>query len=220
MDGVLEVLNGEKEVIWSANVTNSVPNSRAQLRDSGNLVLQENTTGTTIWESFQYPSDTVLPTMKVSANVRTGKKVQITSWKSPSDPSIGIFSFGIQPLRLRQAFIWKDGSPYWRSGPWNSRIFIGIPDMDSVYLNGFNSEDGQDGNFYLTYAYEDKSLSYFALNSSGNLVLKYMSNGLKDVVWLALHTECDVYGKCGAFGTCDPKNTPICSCFQGSSQII
>nr|POF03672.1 g-type lectin s-receptor-like serine/threonine-protein kinase [Quercus suber] len=42
-----------------------------------------------------------------------------------------------------------------------------------------------------------------------------MSNGLKDVVWLALHTECDVYGKCGAFGTCDPKNTPICSCFQG-----
>ncbi|KAK7815416.1 g-type lectin s-receptor-like serine/threonine-protein kinase [Quercus suber] len=66
-----------------------------------------------------------------------------------------------------------------------------------------------------TFAYEDKSLSYFALNSQGNLVLKYMSNGLKDVVWLALHTECDVYGKCGAFGTCDPKNTPICSCFQG-----
>ncbi|KAK4587978.1 hypothetical protein RGQ29_019110 [Quercus rubra] len=215
VDGVLEVLNGEKEVIWSANVTNSVPNSRAQLLDSGNLVLQENTTGTTIWESFQYPSDTVLPTMKVSANVRTGKKVQITSWKSPSDPSIGIFSFGIQPPRLPQAFIWKDGSPYWRSGPWNSRIFIGIPDMDSVYLNGFNFVDGQDGNFYLTYAYEDKSLSYFALNSQGNLVLKYMSNGLKDVVWFALHTECDVYGKCGAFGTCDPKNTPICSCFQG-----
>ena len=45
--------------------------------------LQENTTGTIIWESFEYPSDTFLPKMKLSANVRTGKKVQITSWKSP-----------------------------------------------------------------------------------------------------------------------------------------
>ncbi|KAK7848593.1 g-type lectin s-receptor-like serine/threonine-protein kinase [Quercus suber] len=76
-------------------------------------------------------------------------------------------------------------------------------------------KNSQDGNFYLTFAYEDKALSYFALNSQGNLVLKYMSNGFKDVVWSALHSECDVYGKCGAFGTCDPKNTPICSCFQG-----
>ncbi|GMY36711.1 G-type lectin S-receptor-like serine/threonine-protein kinase At1g11330 isoform X10, partial [Fagus crenata] len=39
--------------------------------------------------------------------------------KSPSDPSIGSFSAGIQPLSVVQAFIWKEGSPYWRSGPWD-----------------------------------------------------------------------------------------------------
>nr|XP_023917802.1 G-type lectin S-receptor-like serine/threonine-protein kinase At1g11330 [Quercus suber] len=215
-DGVLVVLNGQKEVIWSANVTNSAPNSSAQLLDSGNLVLQEITTGAIIWESFQYPSDTFLPKMKLSANVRTGKKMQITSWKSPSDPSIGIFSVGIQPLGLPQVFIWKDGSPHWRSGPWNSRIFIGIPDMNSVYLDGFSFVDDQDGNFYLTFDFADKAVSsYYALNSQGNLVQKDLNNGREDTGWSALLTECDVYGNCGAFGTCNPKNSPICSCFQG-----
>jgi hypothetical protein len=60
-DGNLVVLDGQKEILWSSNVTNSVVNSSAQLLDSGNLVLQENTTGTTIWESFQHPSNTFLP---------------------------------------------------------------------------------------------------------------------------------------------------------------
>ncbi|XP_050287976.1 G-type lectin S-receptor-like serine/threonine-protein kinase At1g11330 isoform X2 [Quercus robur] len=212
--GVLVLLNGEKEVIWSANVANSAPNSSAQLLDSGNLVLQENATGTVIWESFQYPSDTVLPTMKLSANVRTGKKVQITSWKSPSDPSIGSFSCGIQPPNSPQVFIWKNGSPYWRSGPWNNRIFIGIPDMNSVYLDGFRSGEDPDGSFYITFDFVDKSyLSNIALTPQGNLVQIY--NGVEDIGWLAMNSDCDVYGKCGAFGTCNPQNTPICSCLQG-----
>ncbi|KAF3946331.1 hypothetical protein CMV_027392 [Castanea mollissima] len=213
-DGVLLVLNGEKEAIWSANVINPAPNSSAQLLDSGNLVLLENTTRTIIWESFQNPSDTILPTMKLSANVRTGKNLKITSWKSPSDPSFGSFSCGIQPLRPPQVFIWKNGSPYWRSGPWNNRIFIGVPDMKSVYLDGFKYGDDPDGSFYITFDFVDKSyLSNFALDSEGNLVQKF--NGVENIGWYALNTECDVYGKCGAFGTCNPKNSPICSCFKG-----
>ncbi|KAL4628731.1 hypothetical protein ACB092_05G260100 [Castanea dentata] len=213
-DGVLVVLNGEKEAIWSANVINPAPNSSAQLLDSGNLVLQENTRNTTIWESFQNPSDTILPTMKLSANVRTGKNLKITSWKSPSDPSIGSFSCGIQPLRPPQVFIWKNGSPYWRSGPWNNRIFIGVPYRKSVYFAGFKYGDDPDGSFYITFEFVDESyLSKIALDSEGNLVQKF--NGVENIGWCALNTECDVYGKCGAFGTCNPKNSPICSCFKG-----
>jgi hypothetical protein len=30
-----------------------------------------------------------------------------------------------------------------------------------------------------------------------------------------LKTQCDVYGKCGAFGSCNSKNSPICSCLRG-----
>ena len=48
-DGNLVVLDGQKQILWSSNVTNSVDNSSARLLDTGNLVLQENSTGRKIW---------------------------------------------------------------------------------------------------------------------------------------------------------------------------
>ena len=35
------------------------------------------------------------------------------------------------------------------------------------------------------------------------------------VTWECKQTECDVYGKCGVFGICNPKNSPSCSCLPG-----
>ncbi|GMY31158.1 G-type lectin S-receptor-like serine/threonine-protein kinase At1g11330 isoform X1 [Fagus crenata] len=212
-DGNLVVLDGQKKIIWSSNVTNSVINSSARLSDSGNLVLQENTTGNIIWESFQVPSDTILPQMKIS------KKVQCTSWKSPSDPSIGSFSVGIQPQSLPQYFIWKEGSPYWRSGPWNTRRFIGIPSRDPEYLDGYSFVSDQEGSFYFTFSFVPKYLPHFFLNNQGNITLSSWDEGKEDweVKWSSLHTECDIYGKCGAFGfgSCNSQSSRICSCLGG-----
>ena len=59
-DGNLVVLNGQAEILWSSNVSNSVTNSSATLGDFGNLVLRVGTTGLVLWESFQHPSDTIL----------------------------------------------------------------------------------------------------------------------------------------------------------------
>ncbi|GMY37170.1 G-type lectin S-receptor-like serine/threonine-protein kinase At1g11330 [Fagus crenata] len=217
-DGNLVVLDGQKE-IWSSNVTKSVVNSSAQLSDLGNLVLRENTTGDIIWESFQVPSDTFLPQMKISTNVKTGKKVQFTSWKSPSDPSIGSFSHGIQAQSLPQAFIWKEGSPYWRSGPWNKRKFIGIPYMDSVFLDGFSLVSDEEGSFYFTFSFVTKNFTHFSLNNQGNMTLSFWDEGKEDwnVMWSSLQTVCDIYGKCGAFGfgSCNSQSSIICSCLRG-----
>ncbi|GMY37160.1 G-type lectin S-receptor-like serine/threonine-protein kinase At1g11330 [Fagus crenata] len=218
-NGNLVVLDGQKEILWSSNVTNSVDNSSARLLDTGNLVLQESSTGRKIWESFQHPTDTCLPKMKISTNVRTGKKVQLTSWKSPSDPSIGSFSAGIHPVIPPKIFIWKDGSPYWRSGPWNGRIFVGVQNaINSIFNYGFSLVDDEEGTFYLTFTYSNLSLyKNFVLNVQGNINQTYWDEGKEDweVRWSALQNECDVYGKCRAFGSCNPQNSPICSCLRG-----
>jgi hypothetical protein len=216
-DGNLVVLDGQKKVLWSSSLTNSVVNSSAQLLDSGNLILQGNTKGAMIWESFQHPSDSFLEKMKISTDVRTGKKVQLTSWKSPSDPSIGNFSAGIDVRVLPEFFVWNDGSPYWRSGPWNSRVFIGIQKMYSVYHDGFSLVDDKEGTFYFTFSYLNESFRKdFVLNAQGNIQERYSDNGEDwEVVWSTLETECDVYGRCGAFGSCNSKNSPICSCLRG-----
>jgi hypothetical protein len=217
-DGNLVVLDGQKKVFWSSNLTNSVANSSAQLLDSGNLVLRGNTTGTIIWESFQHPSNTLIENMKISTDVRTGKKVQLTSWKSPSDPSIGNFFAGLEVRNLPEFFIWNGSSTIWRSGPWNSRIFIGVPNMYSSFLEGFSLVDDKEGTFYLTFSFSNESFRLnYLLNEQGNLLESYSKNNGEDweVTWSSFQTECDVYGKCGAFGSCNSQNTPICSCLRG-----
>ncbi|XP_059439287.1 G-type lectin S-receptor-like serine/threonine-protein kinase At1g11330 [Corylus avellana] len=216
-DGNLVVLDGQKKVLWSSHLTNSVVNSSAQLSDSGNLVLQGNTTGPFLWESFQHPSNTFIAKMKISTDVRTGKKVQLTSWKSPSDPSVGNFSAGIDVRNLPEFFIWNGRSTYWRSGPWNSRIFIGVPNMYSSYLDAFSLVDDTEGTFFVTFTFPNESFTTtIVLNTQGNLQEQYCDNGDDwGIGWSALNTECDVYGKCGAFGNCYSQNSPICSCLRG-----
>lgn len=116
-DRNLVVLNGRKQVVWSSNVSNIESNSTAQLLNTGNLVLLDNITGKTIWESFKHPSNTFTPNMIISTNQVTGEKVKVTSWKSLSDPAIGTFSGSLERLSVPEVFVWNQTQPC--SGPWN-----------------------------------------------------------------------------------------------------
>ncbi|XP_075666936.1 G-type lectin S-receptor-like serine/threonine-protein kinase At1g11300 [Castanea sativa] len=217
-DGNLVVLNGQAEILWSSNVSNSVTNSSATLGDFGNLVLRVDTTGLVLWESFQHPSDTILSRMKLSTSSRKDQRVQLTSWKGPSDPSIGSFSSGIDPPRIPEAFVWKEGHPYWRSGPWNGQVFIGMPNWNPGYYTGFTFIDDTNGTVFRTFTGLDMlHLSKIVLDWQGNVVHTYWDDGKED--WEVVHKnpedECDVYGTCGAFGSCDLLSSPICSCLRG-----
>ena len=216
-DGNLVVLNGQKEVLWSSNVSNSVANSSAQLLDTGNLVLRDNSNGRVLWESFQTPTDTIVRTMKIGVTSKNNM-IRLTSWRSPSDPSVGNFSFGVDPLRLPEFFTWNHSKPYWRSGPWNGNVFIGIPAMGTAYQNRFDLVTDQNGSQYFTQSFTSNlELYYYVLNSSGVFMEKvsYYGDGHSDVSWTSLESQCDVYGKCGPFGSCNPQHSPICTCLQG-----
>ncbi|KAE8125205.1 hypothetical protein FH972_020038 [Carpinus fangiana] len=146
----------------------------------------------------------------------TCKKVRLTSWKSPSDPSIGNLSAGIDVRNFPEFFIWNGSRLIWRSGPWNNQVFIGVPNMLSTYHYGFSLEDDKEGTFYLSFILNESFPTKFVLNEQGNVFDASSINGEDwEVVWSAFQTECDVYGKCGAFGSCNSQNTPICSCLRG-----
>ncbi|KAK4591286.1 hypothetical protein RGQ29_021467 [Quercus rubra] len=222
-EGNLVVLNGQAEIFWSSNVSNSVTNSSATLGDFGNLVLQVDTTGLVLWESFQHPSDTLLPKMKLSTNLRTDQRIQLTSWKSPSDPSIGSFSVGIDARNIPEIFDWKEGHPYWRSGPWNGQVFLGIRNWNPLYRTRFIVVDDKQGAVFETFTDSDVlHLSRVVLDWQGNGLLTYWDDGKDD--WEVVHKnpedECDFYGTCGAFGICDLLSSPICSCLRGFEMKI
>ncbi|GLT45641.1 hypothetical protein SLA2020_194590 [Shorea laevis] len=177
-DGNLVVVNRQKEVLWSSNVEKLTGNNMiVELRDSGNLVLLDKTTGVNMWESFQQPSNVFMPTMKLGVDLRTSEKIQMTSWKSPSNPSVGNFSFGIKTFNILQFFVWKNSQPYWRSGPWNDYFM----DLEGILLERVWNGYGKDCN----------------------------------ITWSTAQNECNVYGKCGPFGSCDSQKPKICSCLRG-----
>ncbi|KAG6755930.1 hypothetical protein POTOM_039338 [Populus tomentosa] len=149
----------------------------------------------------------------------TSKKTLLTSWKSPSDPSIGRFSLGIDPSSIPEIVVWNDSRPIWRTGPWNGQVFIGVPEMNSVYLDGFNLGDDGNGGFTLSVVFADESyITNFVLSSEGKFGQVYWDDtnkGSWSYQWESVQDECDVYGKCGSFASCDAKNSPICSCLKG-----
>ncbi|KAM4077694.1 hypothetical protein ACJW30_12G158700 [Castanea mollissima] len=74
--------------IWSTNVSFSVSstnNSMAKLLDIGNLVLVLQDSQHVTWQSFDYPTNTLLPFMKLGLDRRTGLNRFLTSWKSKDD---------------------------------------------------------------------------------------------------------------------------------------
>lgn len=97
-DGNLVVLDGRNNTLWSTNMDAAVASSEdvsAVLLDSGNLVLRDvNETG--LWESFDYPTNTFLPGMKMRLNLTTLKAWNLRSWKNEYDPGSGAFSLGIE----------------------------------------------------------------------------------------------------------------------------
>ncbi|XP_052485586.1 LOW QUALITY PROTEIN: G-type lectin S-receptor-like serine/threonine-protein kinase At1g11330 [Gossypium raimondii] len=221
-DGNLVVSNGKAELLWSTNVTNLVPNATtAQLLDSGNLVLNNGDNGgsSSLWESFQHPSNAFLQTMKIGVDVKTGRKVHTRSWKGPDDPSDGNFTDCLEPFNIPEGVIRNNNQIYFRTGPWNGHFYIGLIEMNTVYLDGFYVVADDEGkSYYETYEYSNKSmLIYYELDYEGRFVERKWDAGKGDGInrYLILQNDCDFYGKCGAFGICDPKKQPICRCSKG-----
>ncbi|KAL8533414.1 hypothetical protein ACS0TY_009704 [Phlomoides rotata] len=91
--GQLVLQNGTNGIIWSTNASRNAQNAVAQLLNSGNLVLKDTNDENIVWQSFSYPTDTLLPGMKLGWNFITGHEVYITSWKNSGDPASGDFTF-------------------------------------------------------------------------------------------------------------------------------
>nr|XP_048323355.1 G-type lectin S-receptor-like serine/threonine-protein kinase At1g11330 [Ziziphus jujuba var. spinosa] len=106
-------------------------NTSAILLDSGNFILKAGQQ--IVWQSFDHPSDTIMPGMKFGMfGLKLGQpqKLFLTSWVSPGVPASGAFTLGVDPSNTSQLSIWQRGFLYWRSGKWNGHNFSYLPDPD------------------------------------------------------------------------------------------
>jgi hypothetical protein len=83
----------------------------AQLLDSGNLILViRKRSRNIVSQSFDYPTSTHLPGMKLGLDRKLGIDRFLTSWRSADDPGIGDFSVMINPNRSPQIFVYNGKS--------------------------------------------------------------------------------------------------------------
>ncbi|KAM5552125.1 hypothetical protein ABKV19_026801 [Rosa sericea] len=215
--GSLELVDGKQISVWSTNISNC---SSAVLLDNGNFVVKD-VMGAVMWESFNNPSDSILPRMLLGYDSGSGKQSFLTSWKSENDPSPGIFLSGLSTDLPAQSFIWINGStPHWRSGPWDTSKFIGLPTVESQYLNPFTLVDNvTQGTRYFSYSFDkigDKVLAYFDISPEGKASFMFSESGKNwHLNWESWKTPCDNYGACGPFGVCKASESPICKCLKG-----
>lgn len=221
--GNLVIIDHSQNTIWSTNQTIPATNPVLQLLDSGNLVLKEaneNDPAKFLWQSFDYPTDTLLPGMKLGWNLDTGKESYINSWKDTNqqDPSIGDISFKLDYHGLPEIFLLNKGKRIYRSGPWNGDRFSGVPEMqpvtDSIKFIFIENEH----EVYYTFTIGKQSLfSRLSVNSGRELARFTWINSRQiwNKFWYAPKDQCDNYKECGPYGICDTNASPVCQCVKG-----
>ncbi|XP_027102205.2 G-type lectin S-receptor-like serine/threonine-protein kinase At1g61550 [Coffea arabica] len=211
-DGNLKLLDGKQNTIWSTNASAHSNSTIAVLRDDGDFILEDNVSGATLWESFYYPSDTVLPNM-------TGMKNVSMSWENENDPAPGNFFNTLSDEKPPQAFTCNGTKPYWRGGPWNGWQFIGIPDATKGYANGMSLiPNNQTGAAYMTFSTFNESYIYIMVILPTGMLELLQWEGQQNQwnrLWAAPQHPCDVYGTCGPFTACSMSGSPICECLKG-----
>lgn len=208
--------------IWSTNLSahSSTSTSTAKLLDSGNLVLTAK--GTTVWQSFDFPTDTLIPGMKLGWNFKTGTNHKLTSLKSVDDPAPGDFSAGFDTRS--QLFFYKNSLPYRRTGPWNGLILNGLKVVEGQKEHYSNEIDviriifiSNNDEMYITFkAKSDAVITIVVLDSMGVLRRQIWHESQKWVsVQVALQELCDEYTRCGANTICQEEPLAYCACLPG-----
>ncbi|KAL5991705.1 hypothetical protein ACLOJK_012615 [Asimina triloba] len=211
--GDMVLRDNDGSVVWNTN-TSAAHVDRAELLDSGNLVVKDRN-GNILWQSFDFPTDTLLPSQPIT------KRKRVVSRRRPGTFSSGYFNLFFDNdnvLRLMydgpevSSVYWPnpDNSPFGNNRTnYNSSRYAALDEMGR-----FQSSDQLDFNASdLGFGIRRR----LTLDYDGNLRLYSLkeSNGLWGISWVALEQQCLVHGLCGRNGICVYTPAPRCSCPLG-----
>ncbi|XP_028807645.1 G-type lectin S-receptor-like serine/threonine-protein kinase At4g27290 [Neltuma alba] len=222
-EGNLVLLSQNETVVWLANSTKKASSPIVQLLDSGNLVLKDEQDQISpqnyLWQSFDYPSDTLLPGIKFGWDLRTGLNRHLTAWKSWDDPSPGDFRSELMLHNLPEIVLWEGSTEYHRSGPWNGLDFSGTPTtMEELVHNNLTLVSNEDEVYFIYTPDNESEVSIRVLNQTKHALqrLVWIEDGK---TWKSFgdlpRDNCELYNLCGAYGNCIIVDTAICQCLKG-----
>ncbi|GJZ33216.1 G-type lectin S-receptor-like serine/threonine-protein kinase CES101 [Tanacetum coccineum] len=182
--GKLSLLSREATVLDLFSPTLVKRNASVTLLDSGNLVLQElfpdGSQKKVLWQSFDYPTDTLLPGMKLGINRKTGHRWSLTSWRSEQLPADGSFTLTGDLNGTDQMVILRRGNTHWLSGPWQNGQFKNT-DLES---------SGSDVRLYYVSNETEQSFTYLTKTYDSLPALRMLMDGRLMGTTLKLDVHC------------------------------
>lgn len=213
-----------RTIIWESD--NLEKATKARLLEQGNLALYSSN-GDKVWQSFDYPTDTWLPGMNLTADR------SLTCWKSSTDPSPGKYSLRLRPPgygEIALVYTSNDNSStnvYWSTGNWTGNAFTGVPEMTVPYI--YNFHFGNPFTPTASFGYTEVSLdnglspplTRFHVDYTGQLRQFTWSPQSEywNMFWSQPDNLCRVYGLCGNFGFCNAKSLSPCRCLTGFKPV-
>ncbi|KAL2327761.1 hypothetical protein Fmac_021188 [Flemingia macrophylla] len=216
--GILVLLNGSNNTIWSSNIASKAGNNPiAHLLDSGNFVVKnEQETNNFLWQSFDEIGDTMIPGMKLGWNLEIGLERCISSWKSANDPAEGKYTLKLDRKGYPQVVILKGSEIKVRIGPWNGQSWAGYPVTSDKSLQKFVFNEKE---VYYEFELLDSSdFNIFILTPSGtgSGIFWTSETSTRQVLTTEEEDQCENYAFCGENSICNyDGNHPICECLRG-----
>ncbi|KAK0598347.1 hypothetical protein LWI29_033898 [Acer saccharum] len=134
-------------------------NTSVTLDQSGNLVLHELHSNGSIkgmlWQSFDYPTHTLLPGMKLGINLLNGHQWLLRSWLTIFSPAEGSYTFGMDQNLTDRLIIKRLGEVRWTSGLWPNGEFKSW--VDRGYNFSYTSNEQEK---YFSYSVKDDVTSF------------------------------------------------------------
>ncbi|GFZ00655.1 receptor-like protein kinase 1 [Actinidia rufa] len=233
--GELKLLNPFGVEIWKAENTNGTASSCAAMLDTGNFVLL-NGDYDSVWESFKFPTDTILPSQTLAM------KSKLCSRQSKTNYTNGRFQLRMQYDSNLVLYIVSMPSetilgPYWATGTWalNSISELVYDEFGSLYVtrqgaivaNLTTKNMGSSKDFYHLARVDSDGVfrQYNHPRRSGNntdgscLLFWSVVEGFPDDICTAIKGNL-ISGACGYNSYCEETNgMPSCLCPDGYSYM-
>jgi hypothetical protein len=231
--GLIRQSSAAPVVVWSSNLSSSsMPSPSpgtnvAVMRDNGNLVLVDGgNSSNVLWQSFDHPTDTLVPEAWLGENKLTGEYQTLTSSRNAEDPAPGTFTCTVDPGGSSEFFLLWDGSSsslaYWRSGVWTGRVFANMPEAVNNVLFNQTYVETPAYRRITSVLYDNATITRMVLDFTGQIKqyiwVSYSQSW--QFFWAAPTVQCDVYALCGAFGICSQRSQPPCQCPPGFTPAV
>ncbi|KAL5147508.1 G-type lectin S-receptor-like serine/threonine-protein kinase [Glycine soja] len=217
--GIIVLLNATNSTLWSSSNISSKArnNATAHLLDSGNFVVKHgHKTNSVLWQSFDYPGNTLMQGMKLGWDLETGLERSISSWKSVEDPAEGEYVIRIDLRGYPQMIEFKGFDIIFRSRSWNGLSTVGYPAPVNLSLPKFVFNEKE-----VYYEFEILDSSVFAIftlapSGAGQRIFWTTQTTTRQVISTQAQDQCEIYAFCGANSICSyVDNQATCECLRG-----